>query len=153
MTPSTPPEACSVCYSVHSESVVIVEFTATLRLCGKCLSDSVVEVYESGRSLPDLEAGLSELFQVTAETEAEVLAATADELAARCQRALLEARDPTPYGAEARSAHISVTVSGYVRDRAEALAREANLTLAQWVRRAIWRAFEETSIQALRRDA
>lgn len=142
---SPPMHTCSVCFSVQGESVPILILTSQLRLCGKCLSDSVVSVYASGRTLPDMERDLWDLFRVTAEAEAEALAREADRLAASCQRRILEARDPSPYPAEARDAQITLKVNGYTRDRIEALAREAGLSPAQWVRRAIWLAFEVTA--------
>lgn len=105
----------------------------------------VVSVYAAGRTLPDMERDLWDLFQVTRELEAEVLAREADKLAALYQARLLEVRDPSPYPGEARKASLTVPMNGYTRDRIDALAREADLTPAQWVRRAIWLAFEATA--------
>ena len=141
---SPPLHSCSVCYSVQSDSVTILIITESLRFCGKCLSDAVVSVYASGRTLPDMERDLWDLFRVTRETDAEVLAREADRLAASCQRRLLEVRDPAPYAAEERTESIALRVNGYTYDRIVALAREADLSIGQWIRRAIWLAFEAT---------
>lgn len=141
---SPPLYACSVCHSVQSESVLILIITDTLRFCGRCLSYWVVDVYANGRTLPDMERELADLFRVTREAEAEALAKEADRLAASCQRRLLEVRDPAPYAAEARHETIALRLNGYTHDRIVALAREASLTPAQWIRRAIWLAFEDT---------
>lgn len=131
---------CTVCGTNQDGETPIVCFPESFRVCGVCLSDAVLAVYDAGRTLPDMERNLL----VTREMEAEILATEADKLAALYQARLLEVRDPSPYPDEARAERVTVPMNGYTHDRIVALAREANLSPAQWIRRAIWLAFEET---------
>lgn len=132
---------CTVCQTTSDNETPIVCFSESFRVCGGCLSAAVLSVYDAGRTLPYMEKELI----VTREMEAEILSTEADRLAALYQSRLLEVRDPSPYPGEDRKASVTVPINRYTRDRIEALAREARLSPAQWVRRAIWLAFEVTA--------
>lgn len=57
---------------------------------------------------------------------------------------ILTVRDPPPELGEGDKVSISVTTTRYMRDRAQALAEEANISLSAWVRQAIFHAFKLT---------
>jgi hypothetical protein len=113
-------------------------------ICGDCLSEAVVAIYDAGGELPKITQRLRDEFTVSTQFEQTMKEEIRVELRQRYQRELLAARDPQPFIGENKSKLVTVTMNDYMKTRIDALAREAGLSISGWVRRAIFIAFEMT---------
>ncbi len=117
-------------------------------ICGYCLSDAVLAIYEAGGVLPRITERLRDEFAVSHEFEENMKDEIRAQLRERYQRELINARDPQPFIGEQKSVFVGVTMSRYARERVGVLAREAGLSISGWVRRAIFLAFDVTKHSA-----
>lgn len=147
--------ACSWCGRLPTgdatdpESLLIQNEPArNAAICGDCLSEAVIALYDAGGLLPKIAERLRDEFTVSRQFEETMKDEIRMELRNRYQRELLVARDPFPATDDNRSVFMGVTMSRYARDRVKALAREAGVSISGWVRRAVFIAFEMTKHSA-----
>lgn len=141
---------CSFCRKVTSDDLdedVGIQSSHGATICLSCASKAILVAYKGGFRSETLEKGISALFEISAQAEAEIIAMKSDEIAARYQRRLLEAREPAPTFDESDRVTITLSVTKYTKRKIDALAREASMGASEWIRSAIFLAFQETKAE------
>lgn len=147
--------ACDHCRKLTSEDRdedIGVMSPTGVTICFECAAKAVLLSYANGFRSGALENGLTELFEISAQAEQEIIDRKWQELSAKYQERLLRAREPDPTPDEGERVTINVTVTKYTKRKLEALAREASMRVSDWVRHAIWMAFEVTKATDRRDD-
>lgn len=126
------------------EDLLVVDSRKENTICGRCLVDAVMTVYECGRTLPSLQKRIRELFVVSNEYELSIRDRIREGLRNQYQAELMAARDPSPTPDEGEKVVVNVKMTKYMKHRIQALAYESELTINSWIRQAIFYAFELT---------
>jgi len=140
-------KTCVMCRKILSDEKdedVGAESPTGAAICLGCAAEVIVTGYQQGFRLPYLEESIPQLFEISSETEKEILQQKGMEIAEKYQSRLLAVRDPDPTPDESKRTSISVTVTSYTKKRIEALSAECGLNVSEWIRHAIWLAFEST---------
>lgn len=142
--------SCSFCRKILSDECdddVGAKSTTGATICMKCACDVLVAGYELGLRFPALQNALVGVFGITVEAEESMIAGQSKKLAQRYQKRLLRAREPKPTPDESKTVLFELRMSLYTKKKVEALAKEASLTSAEWIRHAIYLAFQKTKAE------
>lgn len=139
--PTMAPPGCAACGEIEPTAAV-----GSVRLCWGCLERALWSLAgEPGARLRLYE--FTGWMCVARDACDRIRADVRRTYAARYQAELWAARDPpTGTADEAMPESVSIVLSRYTRDRAQALADEAEVPLAAWIRQAIAWAFRATAV-------